>query len=81
MTVPTSSKEDGVSQGSLFDASVYIMRAYDQLVLAYSEAELEQLRSLKSQTMRTWLAVQELAIGQEHIADSAQLTEFDDQPF
>jgi hypothetical protein len=52
-----------MSQGSLFDASVYIMRAYDQLVLAYSETELEQLRTLKAATLSCWHSVQELALG------------------
>jgi len=49
-----------MSQGSLFDASVYTLKAYDQLVLAYDQSELEQLRSLKSQVIRTYVVLQEM---------------------
>jgi hypothetical protein len=51
-----------MSQGSLFDAAVYLMRGYDQLALAYNEAELEQLRSLKQQCLRTYLALMDMVL-------------------
>lgn len=52
-----------MKQDSLFDASVYVLRAYDQLVLAYDNSELEQLRSLKAQVIRTYVALQEMNYG------------------
>jgi len=68
-----------MSQGSLFDASVYTMRAYDQLVLAYNDAELEQLRSLKMQTLRTYVALQDMLV--DDMPPSQPLALTDDVPF
>jgi len=70
-----------MSQGSLFDASVYTMRAYDQLVLAYNDAELEQLRALKMQTLRTYVALQDMLINDMPPSLPAELTEDVDVPF
>jgi len=65
-----------MSQGSLFDASVYTLRAYDQLVLAYDQAELEQLRALKMQTIRAYVALQDMLL--DHMPPSEQTAVDDD---
>ena len=51
-----------MSQEPLYDASVYCLRAYDQLALAYNVSELDELRSLKTQTIRVWQSLQELSL-------------------
>jgi len=53
-----------MSQGSLFDASVYIRRAYDQLVLAYNEVELEEIAMLKNAVLRAYVGTRESAYEQ-----------------
>ena len=70
-----------MSQGSLFDASVYIQRAYDQLVLAYDQAELEQLRSLKQQTLRTYIALQDMLVDDMPPSQPLELEAEVDVPF
>jgi len=70
-----------MSQGSLFDASVYVLRAYDQLVLAYNDAELEQLRSLKMQVIRTYVALQEMNYGTAVLPEPLLSMDEGDVPF
>ena len=70
-----------MSQGTLFDASVYIQRAYDQLVLAYDQAELEQLRSLKQQTLRTYIALQDMLVDDMPPSQPLELEAEVDVPF
>lgn len=58
-----------MSQESLFDASVYVQRAYDALVLAYSEAELQEIAMLKAAVLRGYLDICRLRDGQLSLED------------
>lgn len=51
-----------MSQDALFDASVYVRRAYDELVLAFDAVELEQLHTLKLMVLQTYVAIQEMSL-------------------
>jgi hypothetical protein len=53
-----------MSQMGLFDASVYVRKAYDALVLAYNEAELEEIAVVKSAVLRAYVGLEEAAHAQ-----------------
>ena len=70
-----------MSQGSLFDASVYIRRAYDQLVLAYNEVELEEIAMLKNAVLRAYVGTRESAYEQISLDHPEQDVAETDAPF
>ena len=70
-----------MKQDNLFDASIYVLRAYDQLVLAYDNSELEQLRSLKAQVMRAYVALQDLKYESSFLPGPGLSMDEADMPF
>lgn len=49
-------------QLALFAASEHVRNAYDQLVLAYEDAQLDQIEMLKHQTVRTYVAIMDMQV-------------------
>lgn len=47
-----------MSQSSLFDASVYVQHAYDNLVRALDAHESDEIASIKWQLLQAWLSLQ-----------------------
>lgn len=69
-----------MTQDSLFDASVYVQRAYDQLVLASHHApESSELNGLKWQMLQAWLSLQQARLREDSNYVQAALT--DEPPF
>lgn len=57
----------------LFGASEHVRSAYDQLVLAFEDAELEQLETLKQMTLRTYVAIMDMQIAKPIADDQEQI--------
>lgn len=75
-----------MTQDSLFEASVYVRRAYDQLVLAVHHEPSDELESLKWQTLQTWLSLQEARLSTAALESTLPLDQAfgspgDDLPF
>jgi len=70
-----------MSQGSLFDASGYIQKAYDQLVLAYNAAELEEIAAVKQAVLRSFIGVREQAYEQLELPALDEVLADDSTPF
>ena len=70
-----------MSQGSLFDASGYIQKAYDQLVLAYNEADLEEIAAIKQAVLRSFIGVREQAYEQLELPAVDEVLADDSTPF
>lgn len=67
-----------MTQESLFEASVYVQHAYDQLVLAYDVHESRELATCKWQLLQAWLTLQQARMRMEWPAEALELTETED---
>lgn len=71
-----------MSQYSLFNAAVYVQKAYDQLVLAHEAHDSKELDSLKWQMLQAWLSLQQARLEAESTAEALQLEGISDEaPF
>ena len=61
-----------MSQESLFNARIYVRRAYESLILAYAEHELQELEALKNAVFRGMITVETIALEQLSLDDLAQ---------
>lgn len=61
-----------MSQYSLFNAAVYVQKAYDQLVLAHEAHDSKELDSLKWQMLQAWLSLQQARLEAESTVEALQ---------
>lgn len=66
-----------MSQNALFDAEVYVRKAYDALVLAYDRYELEELYMLKNAVLRGYVSLKVIQSEQLELDDVTR----DEAPF
>lgn len=62
-----------MTQKSLFDASAYVQKAYDQLVLAGEAHDSKELDSLKWHALQAWLSLQQARLDADSTAEALRL--------
>lgn len=70
-----------MSQESLFDASEYVRRAHEQLVLAWNRHESAEIASAKWQLLQLWLSLQEARLRSEGTSTALSLDDAFDTPY